>query len=75
MGILGRGPIVPGGHRQLCESSALVASRPAAFSCANPNGHLGCECYYPLFLFNQDGDLERSLLRCGNVIMPAMMHA
>ena len=31
------------------------------------NGHFGCECYYPLFLFNQDGDLERALLRCGNV--------
>jgi hypothetical protein len=25
------------------------------------NGHFGCECYHPLFLFNQDGDLERSL--------------
>ncbi|OHB67707.1 MAG: transposase [Planctomycetes bacterium RBG_13_60_9] len=31
------------------------------------NGHFGCECYHPLFLFNQDGDLERALLRCGNV--------
>jgi hypothetical protein len=26
-----------------------------------------CECYHPLFLFNQDGDLERAMLRCGNV--------
>ena len=31
------------------------------------NAHFGCECYHPLFLFNQDGDLERVLLRCGNV--------
>ena len=31
------------------------------------NGHLGCECYHPLLLFNQEGDLERALLRSGNV--------
>jgi hypothetical protein len=31
------------------------------------NGHFGCECYHPLFLFNQDGDVERALLRSGNV--------
>ena len=31
------------------------------------NGHFGCTCYHPLFLFNQDGDLERALLRKGNV--------
>jgi len=30
------------------------------------NGHFGCNCYHPLFLFNQFGDLERSLLRPGN---------
>ena len=23
------------------------------------NGHIGCTCYHPLFLFNQFGDLER----------------
>ena len=23
------------------------------------NGHFGCTCYHPLFLFNQFGDLER----------------
>jgi hypothetical protein len=21
------------------------------------NGHFGCECYHPLFLFNQDGTI------------------
>jgi hypothetical protein len=30
------------------------------------NGHFSCTCYHPLFLFNQFGDLERSLLRPGN---------
>src|SRR4029453_3135720 len=29
------------------------------------NGHFGCTCYHPLFLFNQFGDLERSPLRPG----------
>jgi len=31
------------------------------------NGYFGCECYHPLFCFNQFGDLERALLREGNV--------
>jgi len=31
------------------------------------NGHFGCTCYHPLFCFNQFGDLERCLLREGNV--------
>jgi len=31
------------------------------------NGHFGCDCYHPLFCFNQDGDLEGSMLREGNV--------
>ena len=31
------------------------------------NGHFRCACYHPLFLFNQFGDLERCLLRPGNV--------
>jgi hypothetical protein len=30
------------------------------------NGHFGCTCYHPLFLFNQFGDLERCALRAGN---------
>src|SRR5512147_564180 len=30
------------------------------------NGHFGCTCYHPLFIFNQFGDLERVLLRRGN---------
>jgi len=31
------------------------------------NGHFGYTCYHPLFCFNQFGDLERALLRNGNV--------
>jgi hypothetical protein len=31
------------------------------------NGYFGCECYHPLFCFNQFGDLERALLREGHV--------
>jgi hypothetical protein len=31
------------------------------------NGHFGCTCYHPLFVFNQLGDLERCSLRSGNV--------
>jgi len=31
------------------------------------NGHFGKNCYHPLFVFNQHGDLERCSLRPGNV--------
>lgn len=31
------------------------------------NGHFGCSCCHPLFVFNQFGDLERCALRPGNV--------
>ena len=31
------------------------------------NGHFGCTCYHPLFVFNQFGDLGRCALRPGNV--------
>jgi len=31
------------------------------------NGHFICTCYHPLFCFNHLGDLERVLLRNGNV--------
>ena len=31
------------------------------------NGHFGCTCYHPLFVFNQLGNLERCALRSGNV--------
>jgi hypothetical protein len=31
------------------------------------NGHFGCACYHPLFVFNQLGDVERCALRSGNL--------
>jgi len=31
------------------------------------NGYFGCTCYHPIFCFNQLGDIERALLRNGNV--------
>jgi hypothetical protein len=31
------------------------------------NRHFACTCYHPLFVFNQFGDLERSVLRPGSV--------
>jgi len=31
------------------------------------NGHFGCTCCHPLFVFNQFGDVERCALRSGNV--------
>lgn len=31
------------------------------------NGYFRCECYHPLFCFNQFGDVERAMLRPGNV--------
>ena len=31
------------------------------------NGHFDCTCYHPLFCFNQLGDVERAMLREGNV--------
>jgi hypothetical protein len=34
------------------------------------NGHFGCTCYHPLFVFNQFGDLERCALRPGKSTPP-----
>ena len=31
------------------------------------NGHFGCTCYHPVFVFNQLDDVERCALRPGNV--------
>ena len=29
------------------------------------NGHFGCSCYHPLFVFNQFGGVEHCALRAG----------
>src|SRR4249920_3061967 len=39
------------------------------------NGHFGCTCYHPLFVFNQLGDVERCALRSGNVHSADGWHA
>ena len=44
------------------ESPTFGAQEGSAY-----NGHFGCTCYHPLFVFNQFGDLERCALRSGNV--------
>jgi hypothetical protein len=44
------------------ESETFGAQEGSAY-----NGHFGCTCYHPLFVFNQLGDLERCALRSGNV--------
>ncbi len=44
------------------ESPTFGAQEGSAY-----NGHFGCTCYHPLFVFNQLGDLERCALRSGNV--------
>src|SRR4051812_23732058 len=74
----GRGHVV---HAGLAEGERDVANAGVA-RCRTPararrpygeqeesayNGHFGCTCYHPLFVFNQFGDLERCALRPGNV--------
>jgi hypothetical protein len=39
------------------------------------NGHFGCTCYRPLFVFNQFGDVERCALPPGNVHSAAAWRA
>jgi hypothetical protein len=39
------------------------------------NGHFGCTCYHPLFVFSQLGDVERCALRPGNVHSADDWHA
>ena len=39
------------------------------------NGHFGCTCYHPLFVFNQFGDLERVLWRGNHHGAQVVRHA
>jgi len=58
-------------HRQLREvildMDSSVSETYGAQEGTAYNGHFGCTCYHPLFCFNQFGDVERSILREGNV--------
>jgi hypothetical protein len=38
------------------------------------NGHFGCTCYHPRFVFNQLGDLERCALRPRQCALGRRMH-
>ena len=49
--------------RQGFEESPTYGEREGS---AN-DGHFGCPCYHPLFVFNQLGDVEWCVLRSGNV--------
>ena len=40
------------------ESSVHGEQEGAAY-----NGHFGCVCYHPIFVFNQFGDCEGAMLR------------
>ena len=57
-----------------CPPKAIVLDMDSSFSPTYGeqegtayNGHFGCTCYHPLFVFNQFGDLEHCALRPGNV--------
>src|SRR5580698_3136722 len=50
-----------------CLTWIAVSAKPTAAQEGSAyNGHFGCTCYRPLFVFNQFGDVELSL-RSGNV--------
>ena len=49
------------------DMDSSVSPTHGAQECTAYNGHFGCTCYHPLFVFNQFGDLERCALRPGNV--------
>jgi len=50
-------------HRRAADHSEQGEQRDASIY----NGHFACACYHSLSIFNYDGDVERALLRDGNV--------
>ena len=65
----GSGSIAPWGRRRTLVLDMDSSVSPTHGEQENSvwNGHYQCTCYHPLFVFNQDGDLERCELRPGNV--------
>jgi len=49
------------------ESPTYGEQEGSAYEGSAYNGHFGCTCYHPLFVFNQFGDAERCALRPGNM--------
>jgi len=62
-GVQGRKPV----HVLILDLDSSVSPTHGDQEGSAYNGHFGCTCYHPLFCFNQLGDLERVLLRNGNV--------
>jgi hypothetical protein len=62
-GVQGRKPV----HVLILDLDSSVSPTHGHQEGSAYNGHFGCTCYHPLFCFNQVGDLERVLLRNGNV--------
>jgi hypothetical protein len=54
-------------HEIILDMDSSVSETYGAQEGSAYNGHFGCTCYHPLFCFNQFGDLERAMLRPGNV--------
>jgi hypothetical protein len=56
-------------YRELDDALGLstTAGEALADERTGKNGHFGCTCYHPLFVFNKFGDLERCALRPGNL--------
>ena len=66
------------GDRRRPSSSTLDSSESPTYGEQEGsayNGHFGCTCYHPLFVFNQFGDVERCALRTGNVHSAARWRA
>jgi len=59
----GRKPI----HEIILDMDSSVSETYGEQEGSAYNGHFRCTCYHPLFCFNQFGDLERAMLRNGNV--------
>ena len=54
-------------HRLILDLDSSVSPTHGHQEGSAYNGHFACTCYHPLFCFNQHGDVERALLRKGNV--------
>ena len=60
-------PADPQAHPRHGSRRAGISETYGSQEGAAYNGHFVCECYHPLFLFNQDGDVEYAKVRPGNV--------
>jgi hypothetical protein len=54
-------------HKIILDMDSTVSETYGKQEGSAYNGYFACECYHPLFCFNQFGDVERAMLRNGNV--------